>query len=149
MSLQTFKMYAAELSLIMQSDSCFRKIHHDVLSIDQLPSYAIPGAYIINTDPSYLPGQHWIALFVSSGGVVNYFDSYGRPPPVDLRHILPSHYTWNTRKLQGIFDSDCGLYCLFFLYYRCRGYPINSIINNLIDRHSFYLLDWFVSKFNI
>ena len=38
------------------------------------------GVYICNTDPSDIPGQHWIAIALSKAGVGEYFDSVGLPP---------------------------------------------------------------------
>ena len=45
---------------------------------DILPQ-PIDGAYVINTDPHYKPGQHWVAMYLN-GGRGEYYDSLGLPP---------------------------------------------------------------------
>jgi len=41
-----------------------------------------PRLMIVNTDPSYEAGEHWIAIYVDSTGCRGeYFDSFGRRPP--------------------------------------------------------------------
>ena len=37
------------------------------------------GAYVVNTDPHYKPGQHWVAMYLK-GGQGEYYDSMGLPP---------------------------------------------------------------------
>jgi len=44
---------------------------------DRLPTKAI--LLVCNTDPSYMPGEHWIAIYVDDHGRYGeYFDSLGR-----------------------------------------------------------------------
>jgi len=41
-----------------------------------------PRLMIVNTDPSYEPGEHRTAIYVDSTGCRGkYFDSFGRRPP--------------------------------------------------------------------
>jgi hypothetical protein len=74
------------------------------------------GSMIINTHDSHLPGQHWIAVFITKTHV-HYHDSYGLPP--DILNILPilrgsRPVTFDTKRLQGHSDA-CGYYCLYFI----------------------------------
>ena len=43
-------------------------------------------AYIVNTDISTDPGEHWVAIYFRRDQVI-YFDSYGRPP--EEQYVLP------------------------------------------------------------
>ena len=43
-------------------------------------------AYIVNTDISTDPGEHWVAIYFRRDQVI-YFDSYGRPP--EDHYVLP------------------------------------------------------------
>ena len=43
-------------------------------------------AYIVNTDISTDPGEHWVAIYVGIDQVI-FFDSYGRPP--EEQYVLP------------------------------------------------------------
>ena len=48
-----------------------------VFSSDELPhSFTrYPSAYVANTDPSFLPGQHWVAFYHLSPSHLEFFDS--------------------------------------------------------------------------
>ena len=35
--------------------------------------------FFVNTNPSYKPGEHWVAFFITPSKVY-YFDPYGIPP---------------------------------------------------------------------
>ena len=43
-------------------------------------------AYIVNTDISADPGEHWVAIYFRRDQAI-YFDSYGRPP--EEQYVLP------------------------------------------------------------
>jgi len=45
-----------------------------IFSVDMLPS--MPRLLVCNTGPSYMPGRHWICIYVK-GGRGEYFDSFG------------------------------------------------------------------------
>lgn len=106
-------------------------------------------AYIFNTDPSWKGGEHWVAVFVGApSGAVEYFDSYGRPPPPQLK--LGGSYVWNRRRLQGPLEIICGLYCLYFLRHRCEGWSTRRILDSLPNDgyHRTFLLDWFLRTYS-
>lgn len=52
-----------------------------VYPVDLIPDHLISNqkAIVINLDPHYKPGSHWVCLYLS-GNRVEYFDSYGLPP---------------------------------------------------------------------
>ena len=90
-------------------------------------------SFVANTDPSTLPGYHWVAfvVFADRPSVIYFFDSFGMPLSSydDLyqtclnkgyfsdTHIVASV---NTRSLQGPTSSVCGHYCVLFLYLCAR-----------------------------
>ena len=45
-------------------------------------------AFIVNTDPSHKPGEHWVGFYLTKS-TVYYFDPYGIPP-VGFQKILQS-----------------------------------------------------------
>nr|XP_034832232.1 uncharacterized protein F54H12.2-like [Maniola hyperantus] len=48
---------------------------------NKIPIYLTPPAYLIsNLDPDTKPGSHWVAIYVGTNGVGEYFDSFGRKP---------------------------------------------------------------------
>ena len=42
------------------------------------------------------------------------------------------NYVFNSKPVQGSDSELCGLFCVFFLYYRCYGYSMNSVVDCLL-----------------
>ena len=58
-----------------------------VYAADRLPND--PRLLVCNTDPSHKLGEHWVAIYVDEEGRYGeYFNSFGRPPPVTFRRYL-------------------------------------------------------------
>jgi hypothetical protein len=107
-----------------------KELYHGEFPMDQLPTLQ-PGAYIINTDDSDGPGQHWLAVYVDDD-IVEYFDSYGLPPcDSRLERFLGKCYVYNAIPLQQIFSNACGFYCVYYILHRARNYSMIDIINVL------------------
>lgn len=112
-----------------------------VFAIDQLPSILPKHSdntshycFIVNTDPSHLPGKHWIAVWFS-GKQGEVFDSYGRPPPARLQCWLTKHcrhWTYCKRFIQGPLTMLCGVYCIFMLHRRCTN-TANLNFKQIVD----------------
>ena len=106
-----------------------------VFSRDELPhSFTrYPSAYVANTDHSSLPGQHWVAFYHLSPSHLEFFDSYGCPPEDYHFHIPPSitQIDINSHQIQSDNSSDCGQYCIFYLYQRAHDIPLPEIIKAL------------------
>jgi hypothetical protein len=80
-----------------------------------------PTAIIINIDDSYSQGTHWCALlFPTSSSPVEYFDSFGRPPPTQLctEEMKRFGYIHNPIALQHPLTSVCGYYCVYYFIKR-------------------------------
>lgn len=96
------------------------KFFGGVYSINNLP-LVIPTTkinYIINLDPSYQPGSHWVSVYIDSNRRAIYFDSFGRPPPPEILSFMQrsvSFYQISKSKYQGDDSSACGYYCLLFV----------------------------------
>lgn len=88
--------------------------------------------YILNTDKSNGPGEHWCAvLFNNSHG--EFFDPFGMPPTLyGFRKLLNSKdvskIVYNSTPVQHLFSNACGYHCLFYSYHKCRGYSLDEII---------------------
>lgn len=106
-----------QLENFMKNDPYFL----GVFSIDKLPIKLVPrpGKLIVNLDPSYLEGSHWIALFFPRNGPGIYFDSFANHPPERIETFLernsPRGYLINTAKVQEYWSDNCGLFCIQFL----------------------------------
>ena len=91
-----------------------------------------PFAVVVNTDPSDMPGTHWVAIYIRQYGV-EYFDSLGRPPNNHFRSFLQRfsrHCAWNEHQYQSIVSSLCGAYCILFIITR-HTHPTLSMHNIL------------------
>ena len=99
------------------------KIYRGTFSSDNLCHET--GLTVYNTDPHYLPGSHWIVVYISSDRQTGeYFDSFGRPPNQNFTSYMNGHcryWTHNRRQLQSVSSKLCGHYCLMYCICRSRG----------------------------
>ena len=106
-----------------------------VVSKDGLPKTidALPIAFVCNTDDGDEPGEHWIALYLSSDGRGEYFCSYGLPPlHAVFSAFLNKHcseWTHNSKRLQSPWSNVCGQYCVTYIMFRCNGSPMRTFVN--------------------
>lgn len=121
------------------SQSCIHSIASRLapnLTVQQISPTRKALCAIVNTDPSYEPGTHWVAFFLDSSvepNVLEFFDSYGLPPTAyDLK--LPSFthslLLVNQSTLQSYSSSVCGHYCLLYLYLRTLAFTQHSYFSN-------------------
>lgn len=107
--------------------------------LPKLNSFKIlPYYLIVNTDNRNLPGQHWVCIFVYDSNIAEIFDSFGRFPNNYIQHWLNTYsrkWYYNTRIVQPLLSTSCGLFCLYFIYYRYYNSKLclNQFINNLFS----------------
>lgn len=130
-------MNTTELLTILKSDPYSNKSYISVCPSDQLPSGipSVPACFIINTDPSWKPGSHWLAVFIDGHRNVEFFDSYGRTPEKykSVHSFLKrcsDSWKINNQQLQSALSSTCGQFCIYFLLWRCRGITFEKIIRS-------------------
>ena len=90
--------------------SCSFKICSDY----QLRGTLTPGhMYVTNLD-----NEHWVVLYRSMEGDVDYFDPAASETPPLLKECLEkTHYARNDYNLQKETDDiNCGLYCVLYAY---------------------------------
>jgi hypothetical protein len=93
-------------------------------------------SFIINTKPSYHPGEHWVSIFISSDySFVEYFDPLGNPPYFysqtffkKLVKHFPNGVIYCHKKIQSEQSLLCGLFCIYFLEKRNSNVPFEKII---------------------
>lgn len=71
-------------------------------------------SYIINLDSSDRPGTHWVGLHRNKVGESFYFDSFGLPPPEEVRQKCRRLFYSNNR-IQMDISEMCGYYAIAFL----------------------------------
>ena len=91
-----------------------------VFPSDSLPvSFEKPKSFIINLDPRYKEGSHWVAVKFDKYGKGYYFNSFGGPPEGSILSFIEKHspngYTFTPDKYQGNLSTSCGYFCIFFI----------------------------------
>jgi hypothetical protein len=115
-------MNTIQINTLLSDYKCFI----GTFAKDQLPKNKIkefPCSLIINTDESFKPGEHWIALFLDKN-YAEYFDSFGQPPlhKEILSFLIRNkikYITYNTKQIQSITTNTCGAYCVLFVKFKC------------------------------
>lgn len=128
--------------MLLNNVKCFNGVY----SRNQLPN-KLKGfkTIICNTDPSYAPGEHWVAIVINSDGTGDYFDSYGLPPLHNefkkFLHInCPNGWFHNPITLQCLSCVTCGHYCVAYIKMRCSGKSycdfISLFTSNLVSNEN-------------
>ena len=127
-------MDTLQIARLLARDPRTRSIFHGVVPKDGLPTTidAFPVAFVCNTHDGDEPGEHWIALYLSSDGRGEYFCSYGLPPRhAAFRTFLNKHcseWTHNSKRLQSPLSNVCGQYCVAYVLLRCNGFPTRVVV---------------------
>ena len=112
-----------------------RRYFRGVYPSDRLP-YKLsqhPSLLIVNTDPHYKPGKHWIVIYVPRYGPVEFFDSFGHAPAyynrnfTDFLRRMERGVKYNKKILQAQNSLMCGPYCLYYAIHRCKGIAMDKI----------------------
>ena len=116
----------------MMRDPLIRRCFGGVKASDTLPVFVKerPQVFISNTEPSSEDGQHWILLFMTD--INEYFDPLGKEPLKAFEDFLivnGAKYNFSTKKVQSNDSKNCGLFCLFFAYYRVRKHKMKDILD--------------------
>lgn len=116
---------------LLKKYRCFR----GVFPCDKLPyDLNLPLNIIVNTDPSHLPGEHWVGISINEKGKGYYFDSFGLPPLIKeifdfLEVKCHSQWKYNKVTLQNINSKTCGNYCVLFTIFKCEGLSNKNFIS--------------------
>ena len=141
-------MNSQEVFDVISQDKTVMMGFQGILSADMLPEQLQSGqSLIFNASDSDKIGTHWLCLYQNSDDQLEMFDSTGRTPSAyDLGGKLPytKIYSYSARRLQG--NSDvCGVYCMYYLFYKSRHFPMSKIVNDLFsldyNQNDEYLID--------
>ena len=148
------KMYNNEINDIISQDKTVMMGFQGIRSADQLPKILQSGqSLLFNSSDSNEIGTHWMCLY-QEANTLELFDSFGNPPNFyNLMGKLPHSniFTYTDRRLQG--DSAvCGVYCMYYLFYKSRGFPTSKIVDDLFsidyDQNDRYLIDYIKTLYN-
>ena len=131
-------MNAQQLESILSLDQNVSKKFAGVFAADTLPSNisSLPKFLIVNSDDQSGPGQHWLGLYIPEQGPSEFFDSLGFSPKqylASFERFLINHgpqYIFSNKRLQNYGSDTCGLFVLYYVILRCKGYNMQDIVNN-------------------
>ena len=109
---------------------------------DELPENPrVPIAFVVNTDPSSLPGTHWQVVHLLGNGKAEFYDSFGFPPDEDnISNYLEryvSEWEYSSMSAQHPVLASCGMFCINFI--RCRSAGLSY--SDFLDQFSFNQLE--------
>jgi hypothetical protein len=130
-------MNTVEILRRVSDDNVLRPIFLGAFPCDLTPKiHSLPSALILNLDKSQKPGSHWVALYFTTKGTCEYFDSYGRKPNKNIEKYIKNNskkYIYNNTCVQDLWTTSCGQMCLYFLLWRCKGIPFTHIIKSMLS----------------
>lgn len=151
----TYALTSKDIYQFLMKEELLMQATGGIFSIDTLPKNVKDTIYFINSHPSNLPGEHWLVVYFPENLKKNtpeFFDSLGKGPnhySTNITHFMGNQYVYNTQRLQAHNSSTCGLYCLYFLYYRVRGYSFSNILNRFslnLKHNDSIVIDFFIKK---
>lgn len=111
----------------------------DVWTCDELPqgkSFKLLSYFIINTHPSHMPGEHWLALTLEEDCRTTFYDLFGFPKNFlrcsssIFKFILDQnckHVQYNTSQLQHELSSVCRHHFIFYLTHRAFSFKHSKV----------------------
>ena len=125
-------MNTTELDRALRLDPYTREFYGGTFALDRLPQHLSSGQlFILNLSPSGHEGSHWTQISTING--LTYFDSFGRPPPLE---IVPKLMTagsvvyWSDKVIQSPISQVCGYHVLMVSFLQARGYDLRDILTN-------------------
>ena len=150
-------MNTPQLLKCIRTDPILNSQCAGVYPIDRLPEpKGYPECVIVNLDPHFKPGSHWMAVYIDAEGFGEFFDSYGRAPETkQIKKYLEDNcldWTTSNKRLQSPFTSTCGQYCIYFLYYRVRGRPMKDVVEDFthdFEENDTTVTTWLNENFDV
>jgi hypothetical protein len=144
-------MNTFQIEAILYGDPVTKNYFKGCYARDELPIvHQYPFCFILNTDPSDKPGEHWLAIYYNEQKQAEFFDPAGfHPVAYRLNRYLDTTSTswkYNKKRIQGLFSHFCGHYCLLYLYARCRSYSLEEFqcfFSNDYDKNDEILIEKF------
>ena len=100
---------------------------------------------VFNLDKHNEPGSHWVAMYMCyEAGICCYWDSYGMKPSPEVM-VLMNRLKSQSQELGKTIDikintvrhqyknSECGVYCIYFLISLLDGRQFEDIITNIVN----------------
>lgn len=127
---------------ILKALTCLFKnfnINYHVTAANELMNLSFdllhPTLVICNVDPSWLPGSHWVSVFIDrKKDICEFFDSYGNSYVLYGKYFSFLSYfnpVINSNTLQAPNSNICGQYCLVYAYYKKNNLTLNEMLKTI------------------
>lgn len=145
-------MNTAQIDGILGRNSSTKQSYVGCFACDEIPSPPkYPAAWVVNLDPSTMPGSHWVALYSPCPGVVLYFDSLGDECPPTIHKFFDDNFLVMSRQQHQIQSNDskvCGQYAMFFIFLCCNRWKYSDIEALLLKtKNPDLYVDFFTRKY--
>jgi len=112
---------------------------------DQIKRHKNKIGIILNTHPHNKSGEHWISIFINiKKKEIIYFDSNGNKPPSQVVKLMNEikaqgqqlgiNFTISENDIEHQeTESECGMYCLYFIVEMLKDKDLNYFLENKID----------------
>ena len=149
-------MNRKQLHWILSNDKVTSRNFKGEYALDEIKhtqQISFPSAYVFNLDPSYKPGVHWVAVYIDRidrKGRPEYFDSFGCPPPREIKDFLCTYaesWNYNDVPVQELYSTTCGQFAVFYIYQRCSGLTLKSILRKYFNPQAKIMNDVLVRDF--
>ena len=118
--------------------SMMKGIPVTICCADDLPAHVSdrPQTFVVNTDTCDEEGSHWVVFHFPAMGMPEFFDSMGNAPETYQRHfrnvliLNGPQYNMVRSQLQPDDSDTCGLYCVYYVKMRARGFNMADIVKD-------------------
>lgn len=131
-----YALSSLDLNNFISKDEILLPMFQGVYASNRIPEHNPLGKFfIINTEPSWSPGKHWVSIYFPFHSLPEFFDSLGKCPSFYSNYILDFliensavGFVYNYKRIQNVYSSSCGMYCLYFAYHRSRNVYFKDIL---------------------
>jgi len=143
---------SVEIDKILRADLYCKSGFLGVFPRDKIPLIKFyPACFVLNTDPSYKIGEHWLGIYFDNNRKCFFFDSFGNPPEYFNLDRYLSRFSmeieYNYDQIQGFFSNTCGHYTIFFILLFSRGLSLKDVVS-CFNFKKFDLNDFTISFIN-
>lgn len=132
------------IAMLLTDDPKTRHVFQGVYAVNEIikKPTKFPCAFIYNILPRASPmAGHWICIYLFHNKhkklCAEFFGSFGLKPPERLLNMVRKwtpRINWNKKWFQNYNSSVCGMYSVYFLHYRCRGWSMAKIQKHFDSR---------------
>lgn len=132
-------MNAEELTHLLTSNPITRTYFGGVVPQDQLQHLKIDSKktsfYVVNTDYTGQPGEHWTVIFLQKDSIPEFFDSLANRPQAygeNFTNFLIQqgpNFLISRKRIQAKNSSACGHFCVYYAFFRCLMYSMEQILD--------------------